>query len=294
MSLPAAYAGVILIWSTTPLAVKWSCEGPGYLFGVTSRMVIGVALCLLILALLRRRLPLGRRALLGYGMASISIYGALLCVYWGARFIPSGWVSVLFGLTPLCTSVLAAWCLGERALTGPKAGGMLLGLAGLVLIFGDSLNLGAEGLEGVAAVLLAVVLSAVSAVGTKKYGGHLDPVPLTAGTVLVSTLLFVLTWALAGAPGPVAMPEKAAWSIVYLGVFGSVLGFLLYFYALQQSSASQVSLILFVTPVLALFLGHYLNREPVSVAVALGTALIVAGLILHQWGGILLMRFRRW
>ena len=44
MSVPAAYLGIILIWSTTPLAVKWSGEGPGYLFGVTARMVIGALL----------------------------------------------------------------------------------------------------------------------------------------------------------------------------------------------------------------------------------------------------------
>ena len=52
MSIPAAYLGIILIWSTTPLAVKWSGEGPGYLFGVSARMAIGTLLCLLLVQLL--------------------------------------------------------------------------------------------------------------------------------------------------------------------------------------------------------------------------------------------------
>ncbi|MGZ8928379.1 MAG: EamA family transporter, partial [Methylobacter sp.] len=41
MRIPLAYISVILLWSTTPLAIKWSGEGSGYLFGVTGRMVIG-------------------------------------------------------------------------------------------------------------------------------------------------------------------------------------------------------------------------------------------------------------
>lgn len=44
MRVLAAYISVVLLWSTTPLAIKWSGEGPGYLFGATGRMTIG-ALC---------------------------------------------------------------------------------------------------------------------------------------------------------------------------------------------------------------------------------------------------------
>ncbi|MET0109749.1 MAG: hypothetical protein ABW084_12685 [Candidatus Thiodiazotropha sp.] len=52
MSVPAAYLGIVLIWGTTPLAIKWSGEGVGYLFGVTGRMVIGVILALLVLRMI--------------------------------------------------------------------------------------------------------------------------------------------------------------------------------------------------------------------------------------------------
>ena len=47
MSVPAAYLAVILIWTTTPLAIKWSGEEPGFLFGVTGRMVLGTFTALL-------------------------------------------------------------------------------------------------------------------------------------------------------------------------------------------------------------------------------------------------------
>ena len=56
MSVPAAFLGVVLIWATTPLAIKWSSEGAGFLFGVASRMVLGVLVCLVLVALLSRRM----------------------------------------------------------------------------------------------------------------------------------------------------------------------------------------------------------------------------------------------
>ncbi|MBU2479196.1 MAG: EamA family transporter, partial [Gammaproteobacteria bacterium] len=46
MSMPAAFLGVILIWSTTPLAIQWSSEGGGFLFGVAARMWLGALFCL--------------------------------------------------------------------------------------------------------------------------------------------------------------------------------------------------------------------------------------------------------
>jgi drug/metabolite transporter (DMT)-like permease len=59
MSVPAAYLGVVLIWSTTPLAVKWSGEGPGFLFGALGRMGLATLLCLVAVAIFRiaRRTP---------------------------------------------------------------------------------------------------------------------------------------------------------------------------------------------------------------------------------------------
>ena len=66
MSLPAAFVSVILIWSTTPLAIKWSALGVGFSFAVFSRMAIGMLLCAFLLAVFRIGFPLHRKALLAY------------------------------------------------------------------------------------------------------------------------------------------------------------------------------------------------------------------------------------
>ena len=52
-----AYIGVILIWSTTPLAIKWSGDGVGFLFGITSRMILGMLVGLMVAGLFSIPLP---------------------------------------------------------------------------------------------------------------------------------------------------------------------------------------------------------------------------------------------
>lgn len=97
--------------------------------------------------------------------------------------------------------------------------------------------------------------------------------------------LFFVAWMLDGSSLPEIWPERALAATVYLGVFGSVLGFALYFYMIKHMETGHIALITLVTPVLALLLGHGLNDEAVLPQVWLGTASIILGLCLHRWGG---------
>ncbi len=116
MSVPAAFLGVVLIWSTTPLAIQWSSEGWGYLFGIFGRMMLGALVCAVLLQILKPGLPWHREARNTYFAAGVAIYGAMLSVYWGAQFIPSSLIAVLYGLNPLLTGLTAALLLGEKVL----------------------------------------------------------------------------------------------------------------------------------------------------------------------------------
>lgn len=284
MSTPAAYLGVIIIWSTTPLAIKWSGEGPGYLFGVTGRMIIGAALCVALLALLRVEFPWHKRARRTYLAASLAIYGAMLSVYWGVQFIPSGLIAVLFGLSPIITSVMAAAWLGERSLTVTKIAGMALGLAGLITVFNAELSLSANAVLGIAAVLISVLLHSGSSVWIKRIGTDLPALTITGGGLVMALPMYALTWAFIDGQMPVEIPARAGLSILYLGVFGSVVGFALYYYVLKHLPVSTIALITLITPVSALLLGHFLNGEVIAPLVWLGTACITLGLMLHHWG----------
>ena len=278
------YLGVILIWSTTPLAIKWSAQDVGFLFGVTGRMVIGGILSLVLVMLLRLPMAWHRKASQTYLAAGLGIYGAMMCVYWSAQFVPSGWISVLFGLTPITTGLLAVRFLGEGKLTVVKLTGMLLGVVGLGVMFKTSTSFSSTAWYGVAGLLVAVALHSVSTVWVKRAGYQAHGLVITAGGLLVAVPLYLLTWILAGASWPEYIPPKAGMAIIYLGVIATVLGFAMFFYVLREADATRVALLTLITPVLSLYLGHVLNNEAMTMPLILGAGLVLSGLALYEWG----------
>lgn len=282
MSVPAAYLSVILIWSTTPLAIQWSALDAGYATAVLARMVIGLAVCALILLALRQRLPMHAGARATYLVSGMSLFGAMFATYWGARFVPSGLISVLFGLLPLVSGITAALWLREP-FTPRQFAGVLLGLAGLALVFHRALDLPADTGAGMIAVLAAMTIQAVSLVAIKRIGDHSSGLAVTTGTLAVSMPMFLAAWWLAGADIPTQVSQRGLVAIAYLGLFGSVLGFVFYFHVIKHLRTATVSLITLVTPVIALLLGHALNGEVVDAFTGMGTALIGVGLALHVW-----------
>ena len=80
-------------------------------------------------------------------------------------------------------------------------------------------------------------------------------------------------------------------SIVYLALFGSLIGFVSYFYVLQKLSPSTVALVTLITPVFAIVLGALLNNEVVGLSLVAGASCIVLGLVIYHWGDVVLNRF---
>ncbi len=259
MKTRIAYMGVVLLWSTTPLAIKWSGEGVGFLFAVTSRMSLGLAGAGLVLLVLKQVLPLNKRALKTYLTSGVSIYLAMSGVYWAAQYIPSGWISVIFGLSPIMTGAMAAIILKENALTPAKLAGMLSGLAGLMVIFGNSYYSGSKLLLGVLIVLGSTVIHSLSSVLIKSYDAKLTGFASSAGGLLIAMPMFLLTCMIMGVAVPDEMTDKVLYAILYLGLIASTFGFALYYYILIRMDVGKVSLITLISPVCALVLGNVLN-----------------------------------
>lgn len=281
-----AYLSVILIWATTPLAIQWSATGLHFLTGLTGRMLIGIAVIAVLFGLTRKKLPLTAPALRIYLAGGLGIFCAMLLVYWSSGYIPSGWISVIFGLSPIFTGFMARLWLNEDALTPFKLLSMALGLAGLAIIFGASTGEFPDSKTGVVLVLLSTLIHSASGVWVKKLNHSLDGLSVTYGSLVISVPLFIIAWiAFAQESPPETIPVKAGVAMIYLGVFGSVIGFSLYYFLLTKMSAGRIALITLVTPVLALFLGHWVNSEPLSAPVYYGTALVLSGLAVYEWHG---------
>jgi drug/metabolite transporter (DMT)-like permease len=291
MSVPAAYLGVILIWSTTPLGIQWSAQGASFSFAVMARMLIGLAICLLLLRATRTAFPFTAAARQLYAISGLSMFAAMLLTYWGALHIPSGLISVIFGLSPLVTGVFAALWLSERTLTPIRLAGLALALGGLWLIFGQPWPGDGRATLGTAAVLAGMTMQALGLVWIKRLNVRISSLAITTGSLGVATPLFLLAWVVADAARlPPDMTPRALAAIVYLGVFGSVAGFTLYYYVIKHLDAGRVALITLVTPVAALLLGQTLNAEFIPARGWAGIALIGAGLVMYEWRALRALR----
>ena len=217
----------------------------------------------------------------------------MLLTYWGALHIPSGLISVIFGLSPLLTGVFAALWLSERTLTPIRIAGLGLALGGLWLIFGQPWPGDGYATLGTAAVVAGMTVQALGLVWIKRLNLRVSPLAITSGSLGVAMPLFVLAWLIAdGAQLPSGITPRAAAAIVYLGVLGSVVGFTLYYYVIKHLDAGRVALIMLVTPVAALLLGQTLNRERIPALGWAGIALIGAGLLLYEWQALRQLRRR--
>ncbi len=284
MRITLAYISIILLWATTPLAIKWSGEGPGFIFGAGSRMTIGTLCMLLFLLIRRKRLPSHRKAKQTYLAVAIQIYGAMMAVYWGAQFIPSGWVSVIFGLSPFLSALFAAIWLNERSLTFGKLLSYFLGLSGLAIMFSSALDLDIDAVYGIVGVLTAVSLQTASAVWVKRIHAKLPAISQVTGGLIYALPAYILTWIMFDdAQWPQQLSVINLASIVYLGMIATTIGFALYYYVLIHLSATSVGMIPLISPIFALFLGHTINHEAISFKIVTGTTLILSALIIHQF-----------
>jgi len=284
MKIILAYICIILLWATTPLAIKWSGQGPGFIFGAGSRMVIGFFCMLIVLVIRRKRLPSYRKAKITYFAVALQIYGAMLSVYWGAQFVPSGWVSVIFGLSPFITAFFSALWLKERSLTFGKVCSYISGISGLAIMFSSALQLNIQAVYGIFAILLAVSIQTGCAVWVKKLDAKLPASTQVTGGLLFAVPVYLLTWIIFdSAQWPQSLSVVNIASIVYLGVIATTIGFVLYYYVLIHLPATTVGFIPMISPVIALYLGYAINNEPLSFKILLGTSLILIAILMHQF-----------
>ena len=290
-----AYGLVVIIWSTTPLAIQWSNSDLSFSAAVLLRMSVALVLALLVIALMRRRLPMDRKALTVYAIASLGIFPNMPLVYWSAQFIPSGLISLVFGTLPFVTAALSYLLLKEEAFNARRVLSLLVAIAGLGVICLDQLQLGADALYGVLGILASTLLFAGNSLALKQLGEDLDALSQTTGALLFSLPgLFALWFYLDGElpEAPEAIGTKSLVGVGYLAVMGSLLGFTLFYFVLQRFAVETVSLVSLMTPVFALAIGAWVQGEALSARLLLGAFLVLGAMVLYQ-GNLYLAPFRR-
>ena len=280
---------VVAIWSTTPLAIQWSTLGSSFSFGVSARMFIGLIICLIILLIKQQKLNTSRIAITNYIYAGLGVFITMSLVYFSSQSVPSGIISVIFGLTPIITGVFALLLLQESFFKIHKILGLLLGLLGLIIIFGHTFKISHEMILGLISLTFAMAFQSFISVKLKQINAPISTLETTTGALIVSLPLFLLTWLLTHGEIP-TVSLQAALSIGYLAIFGSVIGFMSYYYLIKHTSVQVVGIVPLITPIFALLLGANLNNETLTNQQLIGVILVLFGLAIYEYGNKLWIR----
>ncbi|BFM17234.1 DMT family transporter [Maricurvus nonylphenolicus] len=294
MAIAIAYGVLILIWTTTPLAINFSNSGFSFIAAVSARMCLALVIAVAILILWRRKLPTDDKSLKNYFIASLGIFPYMPLVYWSAQFIPSGLLPVIMGISPFVTGLLSLIMLKENPFTLPRIMALLLALLGLGVILADQQHQPGNAVFGVIGMLSSCVLLAWSSIWLQQQQHHLPPLEHTTGALMFAVPSLIACWyGLDGTLPEVDTNMAAVGSTVYLATCGTLLGYSLYFYLLRELGAMSISLITLVTPLLALWLGAQVAHEQLSPQLLAGTGLVLGALVTYHSGTLLKPLFRR-
>ncbi len=271
-----------ILWGTTWLVVRVGLQDlppftfAGLRFLIASAVLIAIAVV--------RRAPVPKDIgdwvmMVGTGLTAIGITYAFQ--FWGMQHVASGVAAVVFSAVPLITILIAHLVLPDERISLAKVGGVLLGIAGVTLIFSDQLGSGSPfAVWAMLGFLTGAVALAHSQVVIRARGHRLDPVLLAGVQTAVGGAVLMTIG------GMVEQPlETAVWSfrafvaLGYLSLFGTVLGFTLLYWLLQRMQVTRVNSMMLVHPMVAMTLGAVVLGESLSWLVLLGAATIVAGLV---------------
>ena len=216
----------------------------------------------------------------------------MLLSYMAAKTVPSGLISLMFGLAPILSGLLAQKILNEPKFSAIS--GAWLCLNWFILVSQRHIQGSRATLSGLLYVFMAVCFFSLSGVMIKRVRIAIHPMATTFGALVFVTPLFFITWLLVdGQLNSQMWSAKSLYSIVYLGVFGSLIGALAYFHVLQKLNASTVALTTLITPSFAIAIGGLLNDEPIDQALIVGATIIMISLAFFQFGDKWLKRFKR-
>jgi drug/metabolite transporter (DMT)-like permease len=279
-----AFAIIYFVWGSTFLAIRVGVrEVPPFLlaalrFGTAGFVVCGWAI------FRGERLPRGREwASAGFLAVFIFVldYGSL---FWAEQRVPSGIAAVMLAMIPVFMALSEIVFLRTQKLTARLAVALLIGIAGVAVLMSRSLNLGGAPVDraGALALIFASITWSVASVLTRKL-----PLPpskaMSSGVqMLAGGIMLAL---LAGGAGefpnfhPAEVSWMVWWSLLYLIVAGSIIGFTAYVWLIHHESPTKVGTYAYVNPVVAVLIGYFFGGEALGLRTMVGTLFVLVSVV---------------
>jgi drug/metabolite transporter (DMT)-like permease len=272
---------VCTVWGSTWMVIKIGLQSIPPFFAAGIRFSVASLLLFLILRVRRLNIPMtpdAKKVYLALGVLSFGLPFAL--VYWGQQFIPSGLSSILFAAYPFWVAIFSHLMLPNEPLNVPKILGVVIGFAGLVVVFSGDIHWSdSRGLLGMSAVMLSTLLQAFTLVVIKKHGQHVSPFAMNFVGMLMGAAGLLGLGFLTESVKDIVWNSAAIGSILYLGIIGSVLTFVSYYWLLKRIEAVYLSLTSFINPIVAVILGAMVLHETMPPSVFLGASLVLVGIL---------------
>lgn len=282
MAALLTYILLCLIWGSTWLCIRIGLADMPPFWFLAIRLVLALGFLLAVAAYRKSEFAVIRRHLglvLVIGLFTHPLSYSL--VYWGEQYVTSGMAAVLFSWMPFFVAIFSWWLLPGERVTAWAAAGLVLGFVGLGVIYWEQIQISSvHTVLGMAAISASGLIAAGTTVAIRRWLGAAPAVSLATITVAVGAVVMPL---FAFATEPVALVHftpSATMAALYLGVFGSGVSFVLYYKLLTRLPALTMSLIAFITPVVALILAAFFDREVHTTRSLLGTAMVLVGVLL--------------
>ena len=275
-----SYILICTIWGSTWLVIKIGLETMTPLLAAGCRFIVASILLFSLIKVRRVKVPLDGGSIRFYcivALTSFSIPFAL--VYWGEQYIPSGLTSVLFAIYPFTVALFSFLFLPNEKITPQKIAGIVLGFLGIFTIFSNDLTASSPNwLWGMTAIPASAFLQGYSVIVIKKHGHAIHPFVITFVPMFIAALLLIASSVVVEDLSTVRFTSQTILTILYLGVFGSVVSFVSYFWLLKRVEALFLSLSSFITPIIAVILGVVVLDEKLSPRLFLGAAFVLGGI----------------
>lgn len=283
------YALLCFIWGSTWLAIRISLESfTPFLSGGLRFLIASLAIFIImrLKGITLQKDKLSVKLYLQMGFLSFVIPFGL--VYWAEQFVPSGLASVLFGVYPFFVAIFSYFMIPNEKIGIGKTIGMVLGFIGIIIIFSDSFSFTiSDYLLGMFAVMLSGIMQAFIAVTLKKHGKHLNPLSMNFIPMLIAGIAGTLIGLIAENMSRISFREDGILAVLYLAIFGSVVTFTSFYWLMKKINVVILSLIAFITPIVALILGWVFYNEVLATHHIIGSALVLVGLLIANLYGVL-------
>lgn len=275
-----------IVWGTTWIAIKYSLVSVPPFLGAALRfavafVVLGIYAFINGISL---KLPSGalKYILISAFLLYIPDYGG---IYWAEQSLYAGVTAIFFASYPIFTGLIANFWFKEEAFSWHKFAGLLLGFIGILTIFYDQLLITQFDTMVTWAsitVIFGAFCGALSVLTVKKYLHDTPVMPLTLHQMFWGIGCLSMLALFRGEFTQASFSWSAFWAILYLGIIGTAIAFVSYFYLLKRMSAVSLSYIIYLNPIVAIIGGWLLLGEEITPRIAIGTLIVLSGIAVFQ------------